>query len=472
MNLVAGEVRDGRLHIAGRRAAAAARRRRRDGAVIAGIRPTDLVAEPPRATRRGCAPARGRRAARLREPPDLPGRRREAGRAGGGRRGGGERGRRGDAARRRRPRALHRRVTRAGGASRPGEAVELGVPPTRCTSSTRRRGRAAVTIPPLAGLFGYEEASRPGCRWSARRQRLWRLGVRVPAPARARRGRAAAHTGVGGQVRARAADAGSTPSTRRARAAGERAAPSVGRRRRRARRRARGVFDELAHVRDTGELLAAGDLVVRGALLGALETYLDGQPARRPSVVRLVEAALRDERAAGGVERGGRGGDAVRGRLAGDGRRAARGRGRAARRRPPGRAARRSAALGGRAAGARPRPCAATTRFADPYNQSALIDEYCDDEARPADERAYALAYKRLREMDVPEWMAPIIAASGDAAVRAHARAQPPALGRDAPRDDGRGRARAPGRRLPRVPDRGAGLAWRSTRASRRARRT
>ena len=53
-------------------------------------------------------------------------------------------------------------------------------------------------------------------------------------------------------------------------------------------------------------------------------------------------------------------------------------------------------------------------RFVDPYNQSALIDEYCDDEARPADERAYALAYKRLREMDVPEWMAPIIAASSE----------------------------------------------------------
>ena len=51
-------------------------------------------------------------------------------------------------------------------------------------------------------------------------------------------------------------------------------------------------------------------------------------------------------------------------------------------------------------------------RFTDPYNQSALIDEYCEDEARPADERAYALVYKRLREMDVPEWMAPIIAAA------------------------------------------------------------
>jgi hypothetical protein len=51
-------------------------------------------------------------------------------------------------------------------------------------------------------------------------------------------------------------------------------------------------------------------------------------------------------------------------------------------------------------------------RFRDVYNQSALIDAYCEDEERPADERAYALAYKRLREMDVPEWLAPIIADS------------------------------------------------------------
>lgn len=48
-------------------------------------------------------------------------------------------------------------------------------------------------------------------------------------------------------------------------------------------------------------------------------------------------------------------------------------------------------------------------RFADTYNSSADFDAiYCDGN-RPADERTYALLFKRLREMDVPEWMAPII---------------------------------------------------------------
>jgi hypothetical protein len=48
-------------------------------------------------------------------------------------------------------------------------------------------------------------------------------------------------------------------------------------------------------------------------------------------------------------------------------------------------------------------------RFVDPHNISAKIDDYYQDESRPADERTWALAYKRLREMDVPEWIAPII---------------------------------------------------------------
>jgi hypothetical protein len=48
-------------------------------------------------------------------------------------------------------------------------------------------------------------------------------------------------------------------------------------------------------------------------------------------------------------------------------------------------------------------------RFVDVFNRSAKIDEYWKDEDRPDDERAYALLHKRLREMDVPEWMAPII---------------------------------------------------------------
>ncbi|WP_221566609.1 hypothetical protein [Alkalihalobacillus sp. TS-13] len=48
-------------------------------------------------------------------------------------------------------------------------------------------------------------------------------------------------------------------------------------------------------------------------------------------------------------------------------------------------------------------------RFTDNFNQSALIDDYFQDSSRSLDERTYALLYKRLREMDVPEWMAPII---------------------------------------------------------------
>ena len=48
-------------------------------------------------------------------------------------------------------------------------------------------------------------------------------------------------------------------------------------------------------------------------------------------------------------------------------------------------------------------------RFVDLYNASADIGAYFAEEDRPADERAFALAYKRLAEMDVPEWMAPII---------------------------------------------------------------
>lgn len=48
-------------------------------------------------------------------------------------------------------------------------------------------------------------------------------------------------------------------------------------------------------------------------------------------------------------------------------------------------------------------------RFTNPYNRSAVIDEYYTDEELPLEERVYALIYKRLREMDVPEWMGPIL---------------------------------------------------------------
>src|SRR4029077_18555444 len=53
-------------------------------------------------------------------------------------------------------------------------------------------------------------------------------------------------------------------------------------------------------------------------------------------------------------------------------------------------------------------------RFSDIFNATALIDEYYVDEDLPPDERSFALAYKRLREMDVPEWMGPILYAAHD----------------------------------------------------------
>lgn len=49
------------------------------------------------------------------------------------------------------------------------------------------------------------------------------------------------------------------------------------------------------------------------------------------------------------------------------------------------------------------------SRFEDNYNRSAEIDLYYQDDERSMEERVYALLYKRLREMDVPEWMGPIL---------------------------------------------------------------
>ncbi|QGQ94404.1 hypothetical protein EHS13_05540 [Paenibacillus psychroresistens] len=48
-------------------------------------------------------------------------------------------------------------------------------------------------------------------------------------------------------------------------------------------------------------------------------------------------------------------------------------------------------------------------RFIDIYNDSVKIDSFYGDADLEPDERTYALLYKRLREMDVPEWMGPII---------------------------------------------------------------
>lgn len=48
-------------------------------------------------------------------------------------------------------------------------------------------------------------------------------------------------------------------------------------------------------------------------------------------------------------------------------------------------------------------------RFVDPFNRAAPFDAHYRDESRPLPERVMALMAKRLREMDVPEWMAPIL---------------------------------------------------------------
>jgi hypothetical protein len=269
-----------------------------------------------------------------------------------------------------------------------------------------------VTVPPLAGLFGYAEASRPGMPVERSAQWLWRLaytyrrlhalavellprtpewevkcalGLRIWLDAE----HAAALERRVNELRRPSVDAGTQPD------------PALA-----------AVFDELAHVRDTGELLAAGDAVVRGALLGALEAYLAAaNPLADHPSVRLVEAALRDEQrraawseaAAAAVPCDGDWPATIAALLE------------AAGGLPGGRKGTVPSLPLRSAAGPPPvdRAVRRDPRFGDPYNQAALIDEYCEDEARPADERAYALAYKRLREMDVPEWMAPIIAEAG-----------------------------------------------------------
>ncbi|MGH2561811.1 MAG: hypothetical protein ACRDJH_22330 [Thermomicrobiales bacterium] len=48
-------------------------------------------------------------------------------------------------------------------------------------------------------------------------------------------------------------------------------------------------------------------------------------------------------------------------------------------------------------------------RFIDPFNRAAAFGAHYKDESRPLTERVMALMAKRLMEMDVPEWMAPIV---------------------------------------------------------------
>jgi hypothetical protein len=53
-------------------------------------------------------------------------------------------------------------------------------------------------------------------------------------------------------------------------------------------------------------------------------------------------------------------------------------------------------------------------RFGDLYNFGRFVDAVAADTSRSSRERILALVFKRLREMDVPEWMATIIAQTRD----------------------------------------------------------
>jgi hypothetical protein len=292
----------------------------------------------------------------------------------------------------------------------------------RGAAADATRGAAAAppsasgaAIPPLAGLFGYDDASRPGFSVADSAQRLWRLAYAyrrlhafaVDALPRTPEWEVKCALGLQiwldaehattleervNELRHPSVDVGKAPD------------PALAL-----------VFDELAHARDTGELLGAGYVVLRGALVDALGSYIaTANPLADHPSVRLVAAAQRDEEralawgraAAAAVPATGDWPEtigallAAAGGLLGD--RPAPD--------PPGAASLRSTA----GPPAPDRTVRRDARFTDIYNQSALIDAYCDDEERPADERAYALAYKRLREMDVPEWMAPILAESSD----------------------------------------------------------
>ena len=244
MNLVAGDVRGGRLALRGHRAAAR-RRAVRDGAVIAGVRPGDLLPADGEAERRRTAAdgrARGGRAARHGEPPHLPRRRR-----------------RGPRARRRRPRTRRSRTrtrrcsppttaraspraSRGGGASRPATPWRSPVPPDAvhlfdpasgealalsATPGTRRAGRCArvrrrhLPVEPLGQVDrAHERVRGERAHPVASRRRTRR---RRPPPAGTRRaprpGRAGARAGP-------ASAAASRPARRSARASRPRACPA------------------------------------------------------------------------------------------------------------------------------------------------------------------------------------------------------------------------------------------------------
>ncbi len=275
-------------------------------------------------------------------------------------------------------------------------------------------------IPPLAGVCSYERAARPGVGVDRTAERLKRLNYVV----RRLHEIGAAHLpgtpqweakcGLGlhlwldaehsAAIRARVAEMREPPHHLDD-------VPDV---------RLEAALEEVLRAGDAAELLAGIYGAVRPAIVAAIGRHLEEMnPLFDHPTHRVLRAILRDEEEM--VAWGSRpGGPSPRPTVA-------------RRRRPPSPIT--SAPTSGRRGGPRRRrgrgARAASTaalrwdgrpidpaprrdaRFRDVFNATALIDDYVADGTRLPDERSLALAYKRLREMDVPEWMAPIVASAG-----------------------------------------------------------
>jgi hypothetical protein len=272
-------------------------------------------------------------------------------------------------------------------------------------------------IPPLAGICSYEEAVRPGLtveetvrrlhRYAYSLRRLHEIGAaHLPStPEWEVKCALSLHLWLdaehAGAIRARIGEMREPPHDLES-------APDE---------RLEAALEELIRARGTVELVAGVYAEARAALVRAIREHLDvmnplfDHPTRRllRTVLREQEEVLEWGLAAAAALTAGTGGqaqaDAFRRHIAGS---IAAAGGISGLDAPPGESEPLPARWDGSpfAMDAAPRR---DGRFVDPLNATAKIDEYWLDESRPADERAWALAYKRLREMDVPEWMAPIL---------------------------------------------------------------
>ena len=303
MNLVAGELRDGPAAHGGRRGPAA-RRPAPDGPVIAGVRPTDL--KPDGRTRSGAPRLRAElevverlgAESHLIFPVDAPKLSGEAAAAAD------EATEESDAtllAADNRARFTAR--SRGGGASRRARWWSSPCRPTRCTCSIPRPARRCAERDPAARrpvrLRG-GGAARLLCR---RVRGTGSGGSRTPTAGctRSRSTRSRRTPGVGGQVRAQPARLARGRARDGARAAGERAAAT--RRSTSAARRTCGsrLSSTSSRMRATpASCSPASTSSCAQRSLDALRSYLaTANPLADYPSVRLVEAALRDERARG-----------------------------------------------------------------------------------------------------------------------------------------------------------------------------